>query len=695
MGPISGWHAGERAIQHKMGYAGVMSEAWTWIEPEMPEEHQVYTTRLPFIPVTTIDDRHRPWSSILAGPDGHPGFATSRHLGELTLNAQVWEGDPFPQNVSLSRRSPALIAGIGIDFSTRRRNKFAGYIETLENDGPVLRVRSIVNEAIGNCPKYINVRDLVPFADTHPRVVYRRLDLSPDERLPDDVISFIRGSDTLFLGTYYDAGVEGGRFPSRVGMNQRGGKPGFARVRTSDGRTVVLPDYSGTSALRDYSKKTHASFQGNRLLTSLGNIEVTPLAGVTFVSFVTGVILYLTGDAHNLVGPAAQRLMPRVNALTTVHVTGYILVEDALPVRQKLGTQVLRSPYSPPVRLLAEEITSTYFVDDIQETPKVTLAYIEVHSRDIATFTFESLTHVDVIPGQAAILDFKSFVGALPYQHMAPENPASVNDDRIRTWTVSGSSRWAGSFSESTDADADTTSLSLTLTIRYKPGGVVTGALFAIAHQLGEFRPELLEDARPLQLSVPLVGIVGDFTLPTDADARSSGHEEGSTQPSKDARSRKWLWFAGGIGVTPFLAMLASLQERKSRGRGRDADNITLILSTREPDVLLPLIVRALEHTGDHPQEGHQGTLSIHVFSWSPASSSSPVTAASRTVLTVKVTQHAGRLTEDALRALDIDNIQERQAYVCGPEDFEQTVLTALKEMGVDSLSVRREGFTY
>ncbi|KAG8214287.1 hypothetical protein J3R82DRAFT_7426 [Butyriboletus roseoflavus] len=668
MGPVNGWHKGERAIQDKMGYAGVMSQAWTWIEPEMPEEHQTfYTSRLPFIPVTTIDDRHRPWSSILAGPDGQPGFATSRHLGELTLSAHVWEGDPFPQNVVAAIGSPALIAGIGVEFSTRRRNKFAGYIETLEDDGPMLRVRSVVNEAIGNCPKYINVRDLVPFSDTHPRVVYRRLDLSSDERLPEDVISFIHGSDTLFLGTYYDAGKDGERLSSHVGMNQRGGKPGFARVRPSDGRTLVIPDYSG-----------------NRLLTSLGNIEATSLAGVTFVSFVTGAILYLTGDAHNLVGHSAQRLMPRINALTTIHVTGFILVEDALPVRQKLGTQALRSPYSPPVQLLAEETTSTYFVDDIHETPKVTLGRIEVHSRDIATLTFESLAHVNVIPGQAAILDFKSFVGALPYQHMAPGNPASVNDDRIRTWTVSGSSRWAGSSSECSDA-----SVSFTLTIRLKPGGVVTSALFAMANQLGELRPELLGDTRPMQLSVPLVGIAGDFTLPRDTDAYSFRHGEGL---SARAGTRKWLWVAGGIGVTPFLAMLAGLREKSCRGDG-DADDITLVLSTREPDVLLPLIVRALERTGDHLGEGRQGTLSIHVFSRSPTSSPPSENTASRSVLTVEVTQHAGRLNEDTLRALDIQSMQERQAYVCGPEGFEQMVLTTLKEMGVEN--VRREGFTY
>lgn len=532
----------------------------------------------------------------------------------------------------------------------------------------------------------------MPFSDTHPRVMYRHLDLSPDERLPEDVISFIHGSDTLFLGTYYDAGEDGERFSSHVGMNQRGGKPGFARVRPSDGRTLVIPDYSGMSTIRSPCQENLHFVQGNRLLTSLGNIEATPLAGVTFVSFVTGAVLYLTGDAHNLIGHTAQRLMPRINALTTIHVTGYIFVEDALPVRQKQGTQALRSPYSPPVRLLAEEITSTYFVDNIEETPNVTLARIEVHSRDIATFTFESLRHVNVIPGQAAILDFKSFVGALSYQHMAPGNPASVNDDRIRTWTVSRSSRWAGSSADCTDAGSGTSPVSFTLTMRHKPEGVVTSALFAIARQLAEFRPELLGDARPLQLNVPLVGIVGDFTLPRDTDACSSTHGE---EPSAHAGTRKWLWIAGGIGVTPFLAMLAGLRERKNRREGGDADDITLVLSTREPDVLLPLVIRALECTGNHLWEGRRGTLSIHVFSRSLASSPALVNTASQSVLAVEVTQHTDRLSEDSLRALDIDNIQERGTYVCGPEDFERVVLTALKEMGVDSRNIRREGFTY
>lgn len=415
-------------------------------------------------------------------------------------------------------------------------------------------------------------------------------------------------------------------------------------------------------------------------MASLGNIETTPLAGVTFVSFSTGAILYLTGDAHNLVGPSAQRVMPRINALTTIYVTGYILVEDALPVRQDPGTQVQRSPYSPPIRLLTEEIASTYFVDDPKEKPMVSLTRIEVHSDDIATLTFESPTHVDIIPGQAAVLDFKSFVGALPYQHMAPGNPISVNDDRIRTWTVSGASRWAGSFSENMETGTRAGPMSFTLTLRHKLGGAVTSALFAVVQQVGKFRPDLLEDARPLGLTVPLVGIAGEFTLPGEADRSAT---------------RKWLWVAGGIGITPFLAMLAGLREKNS-SRGGAVDDITLVLSTREPCVLLPLVIRALECTGNRGQKlgGYQGKLSIHIFSRTPPSPTSSATT-DGTLLTVEVTHHASRLNEEALRALNINDVQERQVYICGPEGFEQIALAALREMGVDSHKVRKEGFTY
>lgn len=100
-----------------------------------------------------------------------------------------------------------------------------------------------------NCPKYINVRDFDPHPNTSPQTVYRKQEISARglDRLPQEVIDFILRSDTVFLGTVYttDPTQRGKKIYSHVGMNARSGRPGFMRVLPSDGRTVIIPDYSG------------------------------------------------------------------------------------------------------------------------------------------------------------------------------------------------------------------------------------------------------------------------------------------------------------------------------------------------------------------------------------------------------------------------------------------------------------------
>jgi hypothetical protein len=88
---------------------------------------------------------------------------------------------------------------------------------------------------------------LTEFPNTAPRIASQKAHLSPDDRLPDEAIAFITAADTVFLGTTYKAFTQDAlKFPSHLGMNQRGGRPGFIRVLPSDGRTVVIPDFSGT-----------------------------------------------------------------------------------------------------------------------------------------------------------------------------------------------------------------------------------------------------------------------------------------------------------------------------------------------------------------------------------------------------------------------------------------------------------------
>jgi hypothetical protein len=84
------------------------------------------------------------------------------------------------------------------------------------------------------------------YPNTSPVVTFRNMNLQPSERLPAELIKFIQASSTAFLGTSYIAAKrDEKRFPSHMGLNHRGGNPGFLRVRPSDGRTIVFPDYSG------------------------------------------------------------------------------------------------------------------------------------------------------------------------------------------------------------------------------------------------------------------------------------------------------------------------------------------------------------------------------------------------------------------------------------------------------------------
>ncbi|KIJ08968.1 hypothetical protein PAXINDRAFT_17934 [Paxillus involutus ATCC 200175] len=158
--------------------------------------------------------------------------------------------------------------------------------------------------------------------------------------------------------------------------------------------------------------------------------------------------------------------------------------------------------------------------------------------------------------------------------------------------------------------------------------------------------------------------------------------------------SRKLLWAAGDIGLTPLLAMLTGLRGTAD-GEGEvsaHSYNIILVLSGREPEVLLPLMMRAARCRDDDARASSLGTMTIHLFSRSPLLSSTLPTADIQLGLTVDVKWHMGRLSRDAFQGLGFEDVAERESYVCGPEEFEEVVLGVLN---VDSDKVRREGFAY
>lgn len=155
---LQGWHPGEVTIQRQLGFEDAVKDSWRIVSNNMPSQHRIFhTSNLNFIPVTTIDQDGRPWASIMAGLGGEIGFVQSPSARELTITAQLWDGDPLldtatawvnPRDINHHERQ--LIAGLGIELSTRRRNKFAGKIESIQSlKNSIFRFAVNVNEALG------------------------------------------------------------------------------------------------------------------------------------------------------------------------------------------------------------------------------------------------------------------------------------------------------------------------------------------------------------------------------------------------------------------------------------------------------------------------------------------------------------------------------------------------------------------
>ena len=133
-------------------------------------------------------------------------------------------------------------------------------------------------------------------------------------QLDDAARRIITSADTFFIATAYAGdSVQAGR-AAGVDVSHRGGKPGF--VRLGEGGVLTVPD-----------------FTGNFFFNTLGNIAVNPRAGLLFIDFDKGDLLYLAVTAGILWdGPelssfaGAQRLM-------RFKVQSMRLVESSLPLR--------------------------------------------------------------------------------------------------------------------------------------------------------------------------------------------------------------------------------------------------------------------------------------------------------------------------------------------------------------------------
>jgi len=278
------WHAGERAAQAREGVRGMMEEVGLRVlRNYMPEQHRIFYAQLPFVILGSVDESGQPWASVLAQP---PGFIASPDPQHLAIHAAPLAGDPLASNL----RPGAAIGLLGIEPHTRRRNRMNGIVERVEDEGFTVRV----SQSFGNCPKYIQARqpEYVAEHPDHAGTIHR------GTALDEAALRMLRKADTFFIATAYaDTADAIAERSHGVDVSHRGGKPGFVRV-DADG-TLTIPD-----------------FVGNQFFNTIGNLAVNPRAGLLFIDFDSGDLLYLAVEGAVIwEGPeleafeGAQRLM--------------------------------------------------------------------------------------------------------------------------------------------------------------------------------------------------------------------------------------------------------------------------------------------------------------------------------------------------------------------------------------------------
>ncbi|KAK0739125.1 hypothetical protein B0T21DRAFT_382239 [Apiosordaria backusii] len=528
---VKGWHDGERAVHTLLRVPTSSRENPTNVG--LSRSHGDRVSASPLIAIGALDDQGRPWTSIWGGKRN---FARQISQDRLVMASLVDEShDPVIKSLGLDRLADGelgqtsgdkAISALSIDLESRDRVKLAGKMVVgalvrRPNSEAVSEVQLgfQVEESLGNCPKYLNKKVIRAHLPS-PQLVSASLPL------PEEAISLLAKADLFFLSSTNGQTMD---------TNHRGGPPGFMRVisnsdpsaRGNSGVVLIYPEYSG-----------------NRLYQTLGNLHTNPLIGIAIPDFDTSDVLYLTGTTQLLVGDSAAAYLTHTKLAVKITVHSAIFVKDSLPFR---GTPGEFSPYNPPLRKLAIENPSGAVVPSSQPTAMAILVNRVPLSPTISRFTFSlSFSNPEEKklwnPGQHITLDFSKELDN-GWAHMNNSDPQSLNDDYVRTFTISNPPPG--------DSEKD-----IRMEITARKHGPVTGFLWGY-----NISP------RAARLDIPVLGFGGEDNFRV-------------MNTLQQEEKKKVVFVAGGVGITPFLGQvdeIASLHEGKEK--------VELIWSLRAEDL--------------------------------------------------------------------------------------------------------------
>lgn len=228
----------------------------------MPEQHRQFFAQLPYLFIGAIDPVGWPIATLLTGP---PGFVQSPDPVTLHIAALPDGQDPAAQALVPNGE----IGILGIDFSTRRRNRVNGRIAGRDSGG----IDVAVSQSFGNCPQYIQLRTVASAQRKSAEAESNSVESF--SHLDEVAQTAIARADTFLVASRSRAG-SGRAYGADI--SHRGGRPGFVLV---DGDVLTIPD-----------------FRGNRYFNTLGNLMSEPRASLLFVDFEAGDVMQLQGMAQ-------------------------------------------------------------------------------------------------------------------------------------------------------------------------------------------------------------------------------------------------------------------------------------------------------------------------------------------------------------------------------------------------------------
>lgn len=173
-------------------------------------------------------------------------------------------------------------------------------------------IRFRVDQTFGNCPQYIQTREFEFESD--PASVVDRRPVRGLNRLDERAAKIITHADHFFIATHFSEGNGAASYGADV--SHRGGKPGFVRI--DDDQTLTFPDY-----------------RGNYHFNTLGNILLNPRAGLLFIDFEKGDLLFLTCSAEIIWDSEERRAFDGAEQLVRFRIDEGFLVENGMPIRWK------------------------------------------------------------------------------------------------------------------------------------------------------------------------------------------------------------------------------------------------------------------------------------------------------------------------------------------------------------------------